>query len=166
MPLLQMLLCSWKLFTAVRVIAFWNFLCVWKAASMLTRVWNHHTAGSKCGFVPEIQLPKTESSYTEKKNVVSKLVLWNVVSQFLFDALEKSHSHDPFALTGPCWGELTHSLMNCRGINPPTSFMLLLFLIISSTYYNKDKGQDCTMGSGWRGEQEWVLNSSAQGITA
>lgn len=96
-------------------------------------------------FCSEAQPPKSESSYTEKMNVVSKLILWNVVTLFTSSFLMSLESPTPViplhSLDPLRWFKsFTWQKMNCRGINPPTSFLLLLFLIISSTYYKKDKG--------------------------
>lgn len=54
-------------------------------------------AGSKHIFVTETQLPKSKSSYTEKDDVVSKQVPWDVVSLF----------NTPFLLN---WGSPTPTI--------------------------------------------------------
>lgn len=138
-----------------------------KPPSILTRVWNH--PGWQVANVVlllklnlQSQKPATlrkwmlgQSSFCETWLLYLPVPFWWLWEVPL-----------PWSAHWTLWGDLTHSLdkrWTVVGYIHPQHF--LLFLIISSTYYNKDKGQDCTM-VGWRDEQEWTHNSSAQGITA
>lgn len=120
-------------------------------------------AGSKHVFVTETQLPKSESCYAEKDDVVSKPVPWNMVSllnsSFLMNWESPTHVIHLHSLDPLRWfNSLLWQKTNWGGrIHPHLLFCL--FLIISSKCHKKDKGHDCTTGS-WRGEifeQQWAV---------
>lgn len=86
-------------------------------------------AGSKHVFVTETQLPKSESCYTEKDDVASKLVPWNIVSLFNSSFLMNWGSPNPMirlhSLDPLRWfNSLTWQKTNHGGENPPTSFFV------------------------------------------
>lgn len=149
-------------------VAFGNFFCWCKPASILQ---GFEIPGSKAGskhfFVTETQLPKSESSYKEKDDVVSKWVPWDVVSLFNSSFLVNWGSPTPTihlqSLHPLRWfNSLMCQKTTQKGKNPPHIFFVWLLLIVSSKCHNKDKAHDCTTGS-WRGEffeQKWAVTLS------